>query len=227
MKFAVIVFPGSNCDLDMYHAVKDELGEEADYIWHDSTDLSGYDGILLPGGFSYGDYLRCGAIAQSSPVMDEVKKAVEAGKPVLGICNGFQILTEAGLLPGVLLRNKNLKFMCRTVGLKVENANTLFTNEYMAGQEIQIPIAHGEGNYYCDDATYEQLKNNNQIVFSYADDFNGSRNNIAGIVNERGNVLGMMPHPERAVSDLIGGSDGLSLFKSIVKQWREANVSHA
>ncbi|MCJ1910243.1 phosphoribosylformylglycinamidine synthase subunit PurQ [Planococcus ruber] len=227
MKFAVIVFPGSNCDLDMYHAVKDELGEEAEYVWHDSTDLSGYDGILLPGGFSYGDYLRCGAIAQSSAVMDEVKKAAEAGKPVLGICNGFQILTEAGLLPGVLLRNKNLKFMCKTVGLKVENANTLFTNEYEKGQEIQIPIAHGEGNYYCDDATYEQLKKNNQIVFSYADDFNGSRNNIAGIVNERGNVLGMMPHPERAVSDLIGGSDGLALFKSIVKQWREANVSHA
>src|SRR5690606_16642859 len=227
MKFAVIVFPGSNCDLDMYHAVKDELGEEAEYVWHDSKDLSSYDGILLPGGFSYGDYLRCGAIAQSSPVMDEVKKAAEAGKPVLGICNGFQILTEAGLLPGVLLRNKNLKFMCRTVGLKVENANTLFTNEYMAGQEIQIPIAHGEGNYYCDDATYDQLKNNNQIVFSYADDFNGSRNNIAGIVNKRGNVLGMMPHPERAVSELIGGSDGLALFKSIVKQWREANVSHA
>ncbi|WP_422122608.1 phosphoribosylformylglycinamidine synthase subunit PurQ [Planococcus sp. X10-3] len=227
MKFAVIVFPGSNCDLDMYHAVKDELGEEAEYVWHDSTDLSGYDGILLPGGFSYGDYLRCGAIAQSSPVMDEVKKAAEAGKPVLGVCNGFQILTEAGLLPGVLLRNKNLKFMCRTVSLKVENANTLFTNEYAEGQEIQIPIAHGEGNYYCDDATYEQLKKNNQIVFSYADDFNGSRNNIAGIVNERGNVLGMMPHPERAVSDLIGGSEGLSLFKSIVKQWREANVSHA
>lgn len=227
MKFAVIVFPGSNCDLDMYHAVKDELGEEAEYVWHDSTDLSGYDGILLPGGFSYGDYLRCGAIAQSSPVMDEVKKAAEAGKPVLGICNGFQILTEAGLLPGVLLRNKNLKFMCRTIALKVENAETLFTNDYTKGQEIQIPIAHGEGNYYCDDATYEQLKNNDQIVFSYADDFNGSRNNIAGIINERGNVLGMMPHPERAVSDLIGGSDGLSLFKSIVKQWREANVSHA
>jgi len=227
MKFAVIVFPGSNCDLDMYHAVKDELGEEADYVWHDSTDLSGYDGILLPGGFSYGDYLRCGAIAQSSPVMDEVKKAAEAGKPVLGICNGFQILTEAGILPGVLLRNKNLKFMCRTVTLKVENANTQFTNEYAEGQEIRIPIAHGEGNYYCDDATYEQLKKNNQIVFSYANDFNGSRNNIAGITNERGNVLGMMPHPERAVSDLIGGSDGLALFKSIVKQWREANVSHA
>ncbi|TWT24061.1 phosphoribosylformylglycinamidine synthase subunit PurQ [Planomicrobium sp. CPCC 101110] len=227
MKFAVIVFPGSNCDLDMYHAIKDELGEEAEYVWHDSKDLSKYDGILLPGGFSYGDYLRCGAIAQSSAVMDEVKKAAEAGKPVLGICNGFQILTEAGLLPGVLLRNKNLKFMCKTVGLKVENADTLFTNEYAKGQEIQIPIAHGEGNYYCDDATYEQLQKNNQIVFSYADDFNGSRNQIAGIINERGNVLGMMPHPERAVSELINGNDGLALFKSIVKQWREANVTHA
>ena len=227
MKFAVIVFPGSNCDLDMYHAVKDELGEEAEYVWHDSKDLSSYDGILLPGGFSFGDYLRCGAIAQFSGVMDEVRKVAEAGKPVLGICNGFQILTEAGLLPGVLLRNKNLKFMCKTVGLKVENANTLFTSEYEDGQEIQIPIAHGEGNYYCDDATYDQLQRNNQIVFSYADDFNGSRNNIAGIINERGNVLGMMPHPERAVSDLIGGSDGLALFKSIVKQWRESHVSHA
>ncbi|ANU12366.1 Phosphoribosylformylglycinamidine synthase, glutamine amidotransferase subunit [Planococcus halocryophilus Or1] len=227
MKFAVIVFPGSNCDLDMYHAVKDELGEEAEYVWHDSKDLSSYDGILLPGGFSYGDYLRCGAIAQFSGVMDEVRKAAEAGKPVLGICNGFQILTEAGLLPGVLLRNKNLKFMCRTVGLKVENNSTLFTNEYEQGEEIQIPIAHGEGNYYCDDATYDHLKENNQIVFTYADDFNGSRNNIAGIINERGNVLGMMPHPERAVSELIGGKDGLALFRSIVKQWRESHVSHA
>ncbi len=227
MKFAVIVFPGSNCDLDMYHAIKDELGEEAEYVWHDSTDLSNYDGILLPGGFSYGDYLRCGAIAQTSAIMTEVKKAAEAGKPVLGVCNGFQILTEAGLLPGVLLRNKNLKFMCHTVGLKVENTNTLFTNQYTAGQEIRIPIAHGEGNYYCDDETYEKLKANDQIVFTYEDDFNGSRNNIAGIINEQGNVLGMMPHPERAVSDLIGGSDGLGLFRSIIKQWRESHVTHA
>lgn len=227
MKFAVIVFPGSNCDLDMYHAIKDELGEDVEYVWHDSTDLSGYDGILVPGGFSYGDYLRCGAIAQTSAIMDEVKKAAEAGKPVLGVCNGFQILTEAGLLPGVLLRNKNLKFMCHTVGLKVENADTIFTNQYTAGQEIRIPIAHGEGNYYCDDETYEKMKANNQIVFTYEGDFNGSRNNIAGIINERGNVLGMMPHPERAVSDLIGGSDGLELFKSIVKQWRESHVTHA
>lgn len=227
MKFAVIVFPGSNCDLDMYHAIKDELGEEAEYVWHDTHDLSGYDGILLPGGFSYGDYLRAGAIARFSGVMDEVRKAAEEGTPVLGICNGFQILTEAGLLPGMLMRNKDLKFTCRTVSLKVENANTLFTNEYEEGEEIRIPVAHGEGNYYCDDATYQHLKDNNQIVFTYAEDFNGSRNNIAGIINERGNVLGMMPHPERAVSDLIGGTDGLPLFRSIVKQWRESHVSHA
>lgn len=227
MKFAVIVFPGSNCDLDMYHAIKDELGEEAEYVWHDTHDLSGYDGILLPGGFSYGDYLRAGAIARFSGVMDEVRKAAEAGKPVLGVCNGFQILTEAGLLPGMLMRNKDLKFTCSTVSLKVENAHTLFTNEYKEGEEIRIPVAHGEGNYYCDDATYQHLKDHNQIVFTYAEDFNGSRNNIAGIINDRGNVLGMMPHPERAVSDLIGGTDGLPLFRSIVKQWRESHVSHA
>ncbi len=228
MKFAVLVFPGSNCDLDMYHAIKDELGEEVDYVWHDATDLSGYDGILLPGGFSYGDYLRCGAIAQFSNVMNEVKKAAEAGKPILGICNGFQILTEAGLLPGALLRNKNLKFMCRMVELTVENPNTMFTSAYKKGKVIQIPIAHGEGNYTCDAETLASLKANNQIVFTYThDNPNGSVDDIAGIVNERGNVLGMMPHPERAVHELIGGADGLALFKSIVKQWREAHVSHA
>ena len=226
MKFAVLVFPGSNCDLDMYHAIKDELGEEAEYVWHDATDLSAYDGILVPGGFSYGDYLRCGAMANQSNVMKEVKKAAEAGKPVLGVCNGFQILTEAGLLPGALLRNRDLKFICRTVGLKVENNNTGFTNGYEAGEVINIPIAHGEGNYYCDDATLQRLKDNNQIVFTYdGDNPNGSLENIAGIINERGNVLGMMPHPERAVNELIGGADGLNLFKSIVKQWRESNVN--
>lgn len=226
MKFAVLVFPGSNCDLDMYHAIKDELGEEAEYVWHDETDLSAYDGILVPGGFSYGDYLRCGAMANQSNVMKEVKKAAEAGKPVLGVCNGFQILTEAGLLPGALLRNRDLKFICNTVELKVENNNTLFTNGYDQGEVINIPIAHGEGNYYCDDATLKQLQDNNQIVFTYnGENPNGSLENIAGIVNERGNVLGMMPHPERAVNDLIGGADGLNLFKSIVKQWRESNVN--
>lgn len=228
MKFAVLVFPGSNCDLDMYHAIKDELGEEAEYVWHDATDLSGYDGILLPGGFSYGDYLRCGAIARFSNVMAEVVKAAEAGKPVLGVCNGFQILTEAGLLPGALLRNKDLKFICRTVDLKVVNNNTLFTNQYNQDQVIQIPIAHGEGNYYCDEQTLQNLKDNNQIVFTYeGENPNGSLENIAGIINEKGNVLGMMPHPERAVNELIGGADGLALFKSIVKQWRESYVKQA
>lgn len=228
MKFAVIVFPGSNCDLDMYHAIKDELGEEVEYVWHDAKDLSEFDGILLPGGFSYGDYLRCGAMANQSNVMSEVVKAAEAGKPILGICNGFQVLTEAGLLPGALLRNKNLKFMCRTVELKVVNNATQFTTGYKKDEIIQIPIAHGEGNYYCDDETLTRLKENNQIVFKYASEGpNGSIEDIAGIVNEKGNVLGMMPHPERAVHDLIGGSDGLALFKSIVKQWRETHVSHA
>ncbi|GLC90432.1 phosphoribosylformylglycinamidine synthase subunit PurQ [Lysinibacillus piscis] len=227
MKFAVLVFPGSNCDIDMYHAIKDELGEEVEYVWHTATDLSGFDGILVPGGFSYGDYLRCGAMANQSNIMAEVKKAADAGKPVLGVCNGFQILTEAGLLPGALLRNTNLKFMCRTVQLKVENNNTLFTNQYEQGQVINIPIAHGEGNYYCDEETLQQLKANNQIVFTYSgENPNGSLKDIAGIVNERGNVLGMMPHPERAVDALVGGADGLAVFKSIVKQWRENHVNN-
>ena len=228
MKFAVLVFPGSNCDLDMYHAIKDELGEEAEYVWHDTKDLSSYDGILLPGGFSYGDYLRCGAIARSSNVMTEVVKAAEAGKPILGVCNGFQILTEAGLLPGALLRNKNLKFMCRTVDLKVVNNKTQFTNQYAKDEIIKVPIAHDEGNYYCDEDTLQSLKDNNQIVFTYSSENpNGSLEDIAGIVNERGNVLGMMPHPERAVNELIGGADGLAVFKSIVKQWRETHVNQA
>ncbi|MFJ7732441.1 phosphoribosylformylglycinamidine synthase subunit PurQ [Lysinibacillus sp. NPDC097231] len=227
MKFAVLVFPGSNCDIDMYHAIKDELGEEVEYVWHTATDLSGFDGILVPGGFSYGDYLRCGAMANQSNIMAEVKKAADAGKPVLGVCNGFQILTEAGLLPGALLRNKNLKFMCRTIQLKVENNNTLFTNQYEQGQVINIPIAHGEGNYYCDEETLQKLKDNNQIVFTYSgENPNGSLEDIAGIINERGNVLGMMPHPERAVDALVGGADGLAVFKSIVKQWRENHVNN-
>jgi len=226
MKFAVLVFPGSNCDIDMYHAIKDELGEEVEYVWHDATDLSEFEGVLVPGGFSYGDYLRCGAMANQSNVMAEVKKFAEAGKPVLGVCNGFQILTEAGLLPGALLRNINLKFMCRTVGLKVVNNDTLFTNQYEAGQIINIPIAHGEGNYFCDENTLAQLKANNQIVFTYSgENPNGSLEDIAGIINERGNVLGMMPHPERAVDALLGSDDGLKVFKSIVKMWRESHVS--
>lgn len=228
MKFAVIVFPGSNCDIDMYHAAKDELGEQAEYVWHDTESLEDYDAVLLPGGFSYGDYLRSGAIAQFSNVMKEVVKAAEAGKPVLGVCNGFQILLEAGLLPGAMRRNESLKFICRQVELKVENNETMFSAGYEKGEVITIPVAHGEGNYYCDDATLARLKENNQIVFTYSgENPNGSLENIAGIMNERGNVLGMMPHPERAVDELLGGADGLKLFKSIVKQWREANAVNA
>ena len=225
MKFAVLVFPGSNCDIDMYHAIKDELGEEVEYVWHTETSLEGFDGALVPGGFSYGDYLRCGAMANQSNVMKALKDFAAAGKPVLGVCNGFQILTEAGLLPGALLRNKNLKFMCRTVQLKVQNNETLFTNNYESGEVIHIPIAHGEGNYYCDEETLAELKANNQIVFTYeGDNPNGSLEDIAGIINKEGNVLGMMPHPERAANEIAGGADGLKLFKSIVKQWREQHV---
>ena len=228
MKFAVIVFPGSNCDIDMYHAVKDEIGEQAEYVWHDAESLEDYDAVLLPGGFSYGDYLRSGAIAQFSNVMKEVVKAAEAGKPVLGVCNGFQILLEAGLLPGAMRRNDSLKFICKQAELKVENNETMFSAGYEKGEIITVPVAHGEGNYYCDEETLANLKANNQIVFTYeGENPNGSLGNIAGIINERGNVLGMMPHPERAVDELLGGADGLKLFKSIVKQWREANAVNA
>lgn len=227
MKFAVLVFPGSNCDIDMFHAIKDELGEEVEYVWHTATTLDGFDGALVPGGFSYGDYLRCGAMANQSNIMSALKEFAAQGKPVLGVCNGFQILTEAGLLPGALIRNKNLKFMCRTVQLKVENNSTLFTNGYEEGEVIDIPIAHGEGNYYCDDETLASLQANNQIVFTYeGENPNGSLADIAGIINKEGNVLGMMPHPERAANEIVGGADGLKLFKSIVKQWREQHVNN-
>ncbi|ALS30005.1 phosphoribosylformylglycinamidine synthase [Paenibacillus sp. 32O-W] len=223
MKFAVLVFPGSNCDIDCYKAVEDTIGQKADYVWHTATDLSGYDAILVPGGFSYGDYLRCGAIARFAPVMNAVREAAEAGKYVLGICNGFQILTEAGLLPGALRRNRNLKFICRQAPLEVVNNRTPFTNQYASGEVIRIPIAHGEGNYYCDEETLERLKANNQIVFRYAngDNPNGSVYDIAGICNEQGNVVGMMPHPERAVDRLLGSEDGKRMFTSILSAWRE------
>ncbi|QPA31212.1 phosphoribosylformylglycinamidine synthase subunit PurQ [Thermaerobacillus caldiproteolyticus] len=225
MKFAVIVFPGSNCDVDMYHAIKDELGEEVEYVWHDADGLDEFDGILLPGGFSYGDYLRSGAIARFSSVMKAIQKAAEEGKPILGVCNGFQILLEAGLLPGAMRRNNSLKFICRPVSLRVENNETMFTSAYKQGEIITIPIAHGEGNYYCDEATLHQLIENRQIVFRYhGDNPNGSLDNIAGIINEKGNVLGMMPHPERAVDQLLGSADGLKMFQSIVKYWRETHV---
>lgn len=223
MKFAVLVFPGSNCDIDCYKAVESTIGQPVDYVWHTATDLSAYDAILVPGGFSYGDYLRCGAIAQFANVMNEVKKAAEQGKFILGICNGFQILTEAGLLPGALIRNNGLKFRCHSTPLEVVNNANPFTNQFSQGEMINIPIAHGEGNYYCDDATLAELKANNQIIFRYAGDTNpnGSVENIAGISNKAGNIVGMMPHPERAVSQLLGSEDGTRMFTSILNAWRE------
>lgn len=225
MKFAVLVFPGSNCDIDCYKAVEHTLGESVDYVWHTATDLSAYDCIIVPGGFSYGDYLRCGAISRFAPVMAEVAKAAEEGKYILGICNGFQILTEAGLLPGTLLRNMSLKFRCHDTVLRVENNQNPFTSQYAPGEEITIPIAHGEGNYYCDEATLEKLQQNGQIIFSYVSNPNGSVLDIAGISNERGNVVGMMPHPERAVNSLLGSEDGKKMFTSILKAWRDRHES--
>jgi len=225
VKFAVIVFPGSNCDVDMYHAIKDELGEEVEYVWHTANSLDAFDAILLPGGFSYGDYLRSGAIARFSNVMKAIQQAADEGKPILGVCNGFQILLEAGLLPGAMRRNNSLKFICRPVTLRVENNETMFTSLYEQGEVITIPIAHGEGNYYCDEETLQKLMNNRQIIFRYHDENpNGSLDNIAGIMNEKGNVLGMMPHPERAVDALLGSADGLKLFQSIVNYWRVKHV---
>ena len=223
MKFAVIVFPGSNCDSDMYHAITDALGQEAEYVASREGCLDGFDGVLLPGGFSYGDYLRSGAIAAFDNIVPAIKKAAEQGKPVLGVCNGFQILTEIGLLPGALLRNKDMKFMCKPAKLKVVNNDTMFTREYKNGEEIDIPIAHGEGNYYADTKTLRNLKNNNRIAFTYKDNINGSVRKIAGILNEKGNVLGLMPHPERAVEKLLGSEDGLRLFKSVLNDWRMAS----
>ncbi|GGC98322.1 phosphoribosylformylglycinamidine synthase subunit PurQ [Thalassobacillus devorans] len=227
MKFAVVVFPGSNCDRDMYHAVKEGLNEEAELVWYLDADLSSYDAILLPGGFSYGDYLRSGSIASTSHIIQQIKKAAADKKPVLGVCNGFQILLESGLLPGAMLANRDLKFMCHQEELRVENNKTMFTSEYQKDGLIHLPIAHGEGNYYCDDAAYQQLKDNKQIVFTYANNPNGSTGDIAGIVNETGNVLGMMPHPERAVESLLGNADGLRLFQSILTYWRNNHAIHA
>lgn len=222
MKFAVIVFPGSNCDLDMYAAVKDILGVDAEYVQHYEKSLQGFDAVLLPGGFSYGDYLRTGAIARFSNIMDEVIRFAQEGKPVFGTCNGFQILTEAGLLPGALRRNDSLKFISKQQKLRVANTHTLFTTAYEQGEIITLPIAHGEGNYYCDKETLQQLRDNDQIVFTYANDNpNGSVENIAGIINKQGNVLGMMPHPERAVEELLGSDDGLKLFQSMYKNYQK------
>lgn len=226
MKFAVIVFPGSNCDQDMYHAVKDVLNEEADLVWYENSNLTNYDAILLPGGFSYGDYLRSGSVAATSDVMKQIKAHAAKGKPVLGVCNGFQILLEARLLPGAMLRNKNLAFMCHQEALCVVNHTTLFTDSYKENERIHFPIAHGEGNYFCDEETLQELQQHNQIVFTYENNPNGSAADIAGIINKQGNVLGLMPHPERAVEALLGSDDGLKVFQSIVKNWRESHVAN-
>ncbi|MEK3888372.1 phosphoribosylformylglycinamidine synthase subunit PurQ [Bacillus sp. FSL K6-3431] len=227
MKFAVIVFPGSNCDRDMYHAVNEILGEEVDLVWYQNSNLENYDAIILPGGFSYGDYLRSGAVAATSDVMKQVQEHARQGKAVLGVCNGFQVLTESGLLPGALMRNKNLSFMCHQESLVVENNETIFTMGYAKEEVVCFPIAHGEGNYFCDAETLANLRANNQIVFTYKNNPNGSVADIAGIINKQGNVLGMMPHPERAVEVLLGSDDGVKLFESIIKNWRKTYVANA
>ena len=220
MKFAVVVFPGTSGERELYHAVRDILGSEAEYVWHKETDLEAYDGVLLPGGLAHGDYLRCGALAARTDIIPAIKQAAQDGKPVLGICNGFQILTEAGLLPGVLLENENQKFMCGMASVVVENNETMFTKEYAKGETLKLPIAHGQGRYWADDDTIRELKAANRIVFTYGDNQSGSTAHIAGIVNERGNVLGMMPHPERALEKLLGSEDGRRLFQSILQTWR-------
>jgi phosphoribosylformylglycinamidine synthase subunit PurQ / glutaminase len=226
MKFGVLVFPGSNCDHDAYHVVSKQVGQPVDFVWHRETNLDEYDALIVPGGFSYGDYLRAGALAKFSPVMKAIKDFAAKGKYVFGICNGFQILCEAGLLPGALIRNKDLHFVCKHVNIKVENNQTPYTSELEEGEVLSIPIAHAEGNYVCDDATLEELERENRIVFRYCDEKgevseeanpNGARANIAGICNREGNVLGMMPHPERACEDLLGSNDGRDIFRSLAK----------
>jgi len=218
MKSAVIVFPGSNCDRDMAVALTKITGEKPTMVWHQDYDLPKVDFIALPGGFSYGDYLRCGAMSARSHIMKEVVKRASDGVPTLGICNGFQILTETGVLPGALMRNANLHFVCKDVGLTVENTDTMFTSGYKAGSTISVPVAHHDGNFFADNDTLDALEGNGQVAFKYADDINGAQRRIAGITNERGNVLGMMPHPERMIEPALGGSDGRILFESIMNR---------
>jgi len=224
VKFGVIVFPGSNCDHDAYHVISKHVGQPVDFIWHRDTNLSTYDAVIIPGGFSYGDYLRAGALASFSPVMSAVKEFAAQGKLVLGICNGFQILCEAGLLPGALIRNRELHFVCNHVKVRVESTNTPFTHELKPGSILRMPIAHAEGNFVCDDATLDELQREDRIVFRYCDqngqvteaaNVNGSRDNIAGICSPDRNVMGLMPHPERACEDLLGSSDGREVFRSL------------
>lgn len=229
MKFGVVVFPGSNCDQDCYYVIKNVLNQPVEYIWHQETKISKFDCIVLPGGFSYGDYLRTGAVAHFSPVMNALADFVQKGKLVLGICNGFQILLETGLLPGAMLRNKNLHFICEYVNIRVEKNGNPFTALCAKKQVLKIPIAHNEGNYYLDKKGLEELKKNRQIIFRYCSPFgevnekcnpNGTIDNIAGIINKEGNVLGMMPHPERCSEKDLGSEDGLLIFKSIVSSYK-------
>ncbi len=231
MKIGVVVFPGSNCDHDCFYVSRDVFGYDTEYIWHRDTDVDKFDCIILPGGFSYGDYLRCGAIARFSPVMQAIIEFAGKGRTVIGICNGFQILLESGLLPGAMLRNNTVHFICKYVYIRTENISTRFTGLCQKGQVLKIPVAHNEGNYYIDDAGYKKLKDNDQIVFRYSDregkveeqsNINGSRDNIAGIINTEGNVLGMMPHPERSSEKELGSEDGALIFRSMF-QWIERN----
>jgi len=223
MKFGVVVFPGSNCDHDCYDVIANVLKQPVEFIWHKDTEghgggnrLHGIDCVIIPGGFSYGDYLRCGAIARFSPIMEEVIKFANNGGLVIGICNGFQVLLEAGLLPGAMMRNTSLHFICKYVELKIENIDSIFTSQYKRGQIVRIPIAHNEGNYYIDEKGLAELKKNNQILFRYVTNPNGAVDDIAGIVNEKGNVLGMMPHPERSSELILGSQDGFGIFKSML-----------
>ncbi len=218
MKTAVVTFPGSNCDRDMWVALRDVSGKEPVKVWHGDADLpDGLDFIALPGGFSYGDYLRSGAMAANSPILRSVKAAADRGVPVLGVCNGFQVLTEAQLLPGALMRNAAQNFICRTVPLVVENDSSLFTSAYSKGETIRIPVAHHDGNYFAADDVLDRLEGEGRVAFRYAENCNGSRRDIAGILNARGNVLGMMPHPERAIEADHGGTDGRRLFEGVIK----------
>ena len=216
MKFAVIVFPGSNCDHDAYYVIKKHLEINVDFIWHQDADLKSYDGIIIPGGFSYGDYLRAGAIAQFSKVMEAIKDHATKGKSIIGICNGFQILVESGLLPGALITNSSTSFISKNINLKVINDNSLFTRKYKKNEIINMPIAHKQGNYFADENLLKELKDNNQIAFQYDDNPNGSCFDIAGIFNNNKNILGMMPHPERASESLLGSKDGIKIFESMI-----------
>jgi phosphoribosylformylglycinamidine synthase I len=236
MKFAIVVFPGSNCDHDAYHAAKHVLGQQAEFVWHKESDLSGADAVILPGGFSHGDYLRTGAIARFSPVMDSVKAFAAGGGPVLGICNGFQILLEAGLLPGAMLRNRELKFRCEHVNIRVEQTDTPFTFACRPQQVLRIPIAHGEGNYFTTPEEIGRMEQNRQIIFRYVNaagvvtdeaNPNGSVGSIAGICNEQRNIVGLMPHPERACEALLGSTDGLVIFESVVAALAAGSLASA